>query len=106
MSAIKFSDRVTLTTDHPLSSYGVPVAIIDGEARNSEDTINSEFSEFYDEADTAMSIVERCHTPVYLTGTLTPATDKDAMYIKFMAEALGCKLWAQTKAMIMDYPTA
>ncbi len=85
MTTINYSNRVALSTDHPLSSYGTTVAIIDGEPCNPGDLIapSGEFSAMFDAA-TVAHIVSHSYRPSYILGTATPATEKDAMYHKYM----------------------
>lgn len=85
MAKINYNKQVTLSTDHPLSSYGIPVAIIDGQPCNPGDLIDptGEFAAMFD-AETVAHIVSHSYSPVYVADTATPATEKDAMYHKYM----------------------
>lgn len=85
MTTIKYTEQVTLSTDHPLSSYGMPIAIIDGEPCNPGDLIapRGEFATMF-EAETVAHIVSHSYCPSYIPGTATPATEKDTLYHKYM----------------------
>ena len=85
MATINYNKQVALSTDHPLSSYGIPVAIIDGQPCNPGDLIkpSGEFAAMFG-AQTVAHIVSHSYCPSYVPGTATPATEKDAMYHKYM----------------------